>query len=165
MLRDHGRRVADEQVGAVVLGDAAQEGGAAGAALGEDVGDEGGRGGLAVRARDGEAALPGRDLAEHLRALDHAVAVLPGIDELAQVGRNGGRIDHEGVLDLARDAVRLVFVVHDYAFGLQRVREVGRRAVVAGHIAALEFIIAGDGAHTDAAYPGSRCCRPRNCIP
>ena len=74
---DHGvvAVVADQEVGAVVVGDAAEEGVTAHVALVQQVRQHGGGRRLAMRARDAESALAAGELAQQLGALDHAVAL------------------------------------------------------------------------------------------
>ena len=147
---DHGRRT-HQHVGAVVLRDAAEEGAAARTALGQDVGDQGRSGGLAVGAGDGQAFLSLRDLAEHARTLDDAVA--PALDEAQFLQRlgDGGRIDHQRGLRVRGDEVRPVLVMDGDPFRLQFVRQVRSCTVITGHGIALPLVIAGDGAHADAS--------------
>ena len=151
-LRHHHVVLAHQQVGAVVLGDAAEEGIAAFAAFGEDVGHEGGCGGLAVGAGYRQAGLPGGDLAQHAAALDNAVAVFLHELQFLKAFRDSGGVDHEGFLHVLGDAVDVVFVMHGNPFLLQLMGEVGGSAVVAAHAVALEFVVTGYGAHPYAAY-------------
>ena len=67
--------------------------------------DHRGRGGLAVRARDRQAALQRADLPQQLAAVQLALAGPPGCDPLGIVGRDRGRV-HE--LGAVRDVRRVV---------------------------------------------------------
>ena len=115
--------LAQQQVGIVVLGNAAQEGVAAFAGLCEDVGQQGAGGRLAVGARHGEALLPARDLSQSLRSLAVGVAVAADVLQFTEIVGNGGGIDDEGMFDVLRDGVDVVLIVDGDAFLLQLVRQ------------------------------------------
>ena len=152
-LGHDGGRVAHEHVRAVVLGYPAEECRAALAALGEDMGHQRGRGGLAVRAGYREAFLAARDFAEHAGTLDYPVSALPCCLQFLQVFGDGRRIDYEGLFGILRNQVRPVLEMDRDAFRYQFGRQGRGGAVVAGHRKALEFVVAGYGAHSYAAYP------------
>ena len=149
-LGHHHVVVADEEVRPVVAGDAAEEGGAAFAALREDMGDHRRGGRLAVGAGDGETALAFRNLAEGEGALDHAVSVLPHEIQFLEL-MDGRRPDDEGLRHIGRNEVRAVVVVDADPFRRQLRRQVRRRLVITGHRVSLELEIPGQGAHPDAS--------------
>ena len=151
-LRHHGRGVAHEHVGAVVPGNPAEEGRAAGTAFGQDVGYHGRGRGLAVGAGDREACLAAGELSEHARALHDLVALLARVCELAEVVGDGRSVDHEGVLPVFGNHGAVVMVMHGNALCFKLPRELGGRAVVARDAAALEFAETGYRAHAYAAY-------------
>ena len=141
--------VVHEEVGAVVAGDAAEEGRTAFAAFREDMGGQGRCRRLAVGAGDGEAALALRDLSEGEGALDHAVAFLAHEIQLTELV-DGGRIDDEGVLHGGRHEVRTVLIVDGDSLALKRRRQVRRGLVIPRHRVSLVFEIPRQGTHSDA---------------
>ena len=148
----HDRRgVAHQEVAAVVAGNASQKGRASLAAFGEDVGGEGGCGGFPVGAGNRQAALAAGDLSQDAGALEQGIAAFRHFFQLSQVHRDGRGIDHQGVLHLVRDQVRPVLIVDGDAFPLQLGGELGRGAVVSAHLVTLEFVVTGQGAHSDSA--------------
>ncbi len=68
---------------------------------------------------NGEAGLVAGDFPEHLRTLDDFVAVLLNVDEFAHISRDSRSADDKGVLDVFRDEVHVVLVVHIDSLGLQ----------------------------------------------
>ncbi len=164
-LRDDDVVLAHQQVRPIILRYAPQEGGASLPALGEDVRDQSGCGGLAVRACDCEAFLAYRDFSKHAAALDHAVTVLAHVLQLLHAVRDSRGIDHQRVLHPGGDIVRVVFVVDGDSFLFQLAGKVGGRAVVSAHAEALELVVAGYGAHSNAAYPYEVYVRVCHLIP
>ena len=152
-LRNHRPDVAHDQVRTVVLGDSAQEGRAAFPAVREDVCEQGAGGRLPVRSGNGEEGLSLGQFAQHPRPLDEGVPLLADVDHFAQVIGNGRRVDDQRGGDIFRDGIRVVRVVDVDAFALQGPRQVGWCAVIPGDAVSLELVIAGDGAHADAADP------------
>ena len=150
-LGNHDRILAHQQVGAVVFGDAAEEGAAAFAALGEDVRHQGAGGGFAVGAGNRQTGLSLSDFAKHAAAFYHPVAVVHNELVFSQIGRYCRGIDHKRGLHVGGDARRVVFVVHCNSFGLEFCGEGRGGAVVTGHLKSLERIVTGDGAHAYAS--------------
>ena len=150
-LHHHRGVFGHEQVGAVVPGNASEEGAAALAAFREDVCRQGGGGGFAVGAGYGQAALSPGNLSQGAGALEHPVASVHDFPQLAQVGRDGGGINHQRFLHVGGNQLRTVFIVDRDALGLQAGRELGGGAVVTGHLITLELEVTGNGAHADAS--------------
>ena len=148
----HDRSVADQHVRAVVLRYASQEGRAAAAAFGEDMGYHGRSGGLPVRSGHREAAFAPGELAQHARTLDDLVAFLARVCKLSEFVGHGGSVDHERVLPVLWNPAVVVIVVDLNAFGFQPAGELRGGAVVAGDAAALELAEAGYRAHAYASY-------------
>ena len=149
-LHHHRIVLGHEQVGAVVAGNAAQEGAAALAAFREDVRRQGGSGGFSVGAGNGQAALSLGDFSQRTGAFEHQVALIHRFPQFSQVGGDGGGVYHQRFLFVGRNLVGAVFIMDRDALGLQPGREVGGGAVVTGHLITLELEVAGDGAHADA---------------
>ena len=150
-LRHNGGVLRHEEIGAVVAGDAAQERTAALSAVGEDMGDEGRCGGFSVRTGNGQAALSLGNLAQGTGTLEKEVAFLAGFHQLSQIGGNGGRVHHQGLVFVLRKELRLILVMHVNALSLQREGEVGGGPVITGHVVPLELVVAGKRTHADAA--------------
>ena len=148
---DDDRIVRHQQVGAVVLGNAAEEGGAALAAVRQDMGDQGARRGFPMGAGNGQAALVAGDFAQDPGTLEQLVPLLADIDHLAEVLRNGRGPDDEGSFDILRDPVGVIGIVDHDTFRLQLLGQVRRRLVIAADSQAFAFPVAGDGTHADAA--------------
>ncbi len=104
-------------------------------------------------AGDRQTGFAAGQFSEHLRALEHLVAVFAGVDQLSHVIRDGRRVYYECVIDISRDEGRVVCVMHVYPFLGELVRQLGTGPVVAAHRAALEFAEPCYGAHPYAAYP------------
>ena len=149
-FRHHCRRFRGKQVGIVILGNTAQEGRAAFARCGQDVGGQGARRGLAMRARNRQAALPAGDFAQHARTLHQPVAVLPHENEFSHIVRNGGGINHQRTLLLGRNQIRPVFIVDGDAFGLQFFRQIRRSAVITAHLQSFKLIVPRNRTHPDS---------------
>ena len=146
----HGLVLGHQEVGAVVAGNAAQEGAAAFAGFRKDMGGKGGGGGFAVRAGNGQAALSAGNLTQGTGALEHVVPLVHYFAQFPEVGGNGRGVHHQRFGLVGGNQVGAVFVVHRNAFGLQLGREIGRRAVVTGHVQPLELIVPGNGRHSNS---------------
>ena len=145
------RILAQQQVGVVILGDAAQECVAAFARSGQDMGEEGTGRGLAMGARYGEAFLAARDFAKGFRAFAQGIAVAADILEFAELFRNRRRIDDKGMGDVFRDGVDVILVVDGDALSFECVRKGRRRTVVARHFKPAVLEVPCDGTHADPA--------------
>ena len=115
------------------------------------MGDEGRRGGFSVRTGNGQAALSLGNLAQGTGTLEKEVAFLAGFHQLSQIGGNGGRVHHQGLVFVLRKELRLILVMHVNALSLQREGEVGGGPVITGHVVPLELVVAGKRTHADAA--------------
>ena len=87
--------LAEDVVGAIVLGDSSEEGVAVYVALVHDVGTHGGCGGLAVGSGKAQALVGAGECTEHLGALLDGEAALTEKDHLLVLGRDGGSIDDQ----------------------------------------------------------------------
>ena len=150
-LGHHYRILAHQQVGAVVLGDTAEEGTAAFAAFGKDMRHKRTGSGFAVGTGNRQTGLSLSDFAKHAAALDHPVTVAHNEPVFSQIAWDGGGIDHKCGLHVGGDARRVVVVVHCNSFGLEFCSEGRGGAVVTGHAESLERIVTGDGAHAYAS--------------
>ena len=144
--------VAHQKIGAVVLGNAAQECGASVARFGKNVGDERGCGGLAVGAGYCKAGLVAGYFAQRTGALDYFVSVGKHELHLRKLGRHGGRVNHQRGRLVGGDARRIVLVVDSDALGLEARGERRGSAVVARYLVAAEFVPPCDGTHSYSAY-------------
>ena len=98
-----------------------------------------------------QAALSARNLSQRTGTLEHLVSSAHDLLQFSEVLRDSRRVHHERVLHAGGNKVGPVFVVHGNPFLLQLGRKVGGRTVIAGHLVALEFIVAGQGRHAYAA--------------
>ena len=89
------------------------------AAFREYVGDQGGGRGLAVGAGYRQAGLAVGELSEHTGAFDYPVPLFTGAGKLPEAVRYGGRIYHERIADVGREARRVIFVMHLNTFCLK----------------------------------------------
>ena len=102
-----------------------------------------------MRSRDGECKMVLRDQAQGLGAFHNLyIALFKGFKFL-QVFRNCWRVDHEVDVSGQFDGVVLIMDGHALFFKLSG--EWGRGTVVAGHGIAMAVVVAGEGAHADAA--------------
>ncbi len=121
-----------------------------GLVLQKDPGDHGGGGSLAVGAADGNGHLViFHHLAQKLRTGQGRDAQSAGGSQFRIVGTNRAGIDDQ--VDVCRDILRLLAVMHDGALLLQRVCERGRGPVGAGYAKALRQKDLCQAAHADAA--------------
>lgn len=121
-----------------------------GLVLQKDLGDHGGGGSLAVGAADGNGHLViFHHLAQKLRTGQGRDVQAAGGTKLRIVGTDRAGIDDQ--VDVCRDILRLLAVVHDGALLLQRVCERGRGPVGAGNAKALRQKDLCQTAHADTA--------------
>ena len=87
--------LAEDVVGAIVLGDSSEEGVAVYVALVHNVGTHGGCGGLAVGSGKAQTLVGAGEGTEHLGALLDGEAALTEKDHLLVLGGDGGSIDDQ----------------------------------------------------------------------
>lgn len=107
-----------------------------------------------MRSRHGHDILICGQYAEDFRAFQHTEAAAAEPGRFGVVVGDGGRIDDERVVRIAErggDAGRVVLVMDVGPFGGESAREGGFCPVVSAHPDPFEQVIAGDGAHADAA--------------
>ena len=140
-------------VGAVVLGDAAEEGIAVHMALVEQVGCHAAGGGLAVGAGYTKSLVVMSQGAQHLSTLLNIKVIGAEILQFGVLGGNRGSVDDEGRAGIAaclRNEVDVILVVYQGALMLQLMCQGARCFVVAPHDEATLQIVAGDGAHANS---------------
>ena len=102
-----------------------------------------------MRSRDGKRKMVLRDQAQGLGAFHNLyIALFKGFKFL-QVFRNCRRVDHE--VDVGRQQGWVVLIMDCHAFFFELSGEWGRGAVIACHGIAVAVVVAGEGAHADAA--------------
>ena len=143
-----------QQVGAVVLGDATQKGRTAHVRLMQQVGQHGARGGLAMRAGHAQGLAAARDEAQHLRAF---VYLETSVAEVFQFGMrlgHGGCVDHQRGARVAAflwDERHVFLVVYLCALLAEALGQFAGRAVVSGHVLAFGEEVTYQRAHAYAA--------------
>ena len=150
-LGDHQPAVGEQEVGAVVAGNASEEGGAAFSRDCEDVGQHGAGRSFSVGAGYCQAAVSVCNLLKGLRALDGAVTAAAGVGQLSHFRRDGRGVDDQGVLLRRGQEGGIVLEMNRDALLLQCLGDGRGCAVVAADPAAGVMVPAGEGAHADAA--------------
>ena len=145
--------VGEDIVGAIVFGDASEEGITVEVALVHDMGAHGRRGGLTVGTCHAESLMGLCQRTEHLGALLDLKTVLTEELEFLVAIRNSRRIDDETRLLLLAgmgNLIDILLIMDEHTFLLQSAGELGGCLVVAAYHKTFLDEVTGDGTHADA---------------